>query len=308
MLIPYPEVPEILAGVEFVLVRFHLELLDDCNLQRNALLSLRRPLRSAGREVLGSAAAMLFDPPLATDPPALKRFQKAAPAFVLRPRSEQAGEWCAGDVLELEVLLFGAGTVMLDDFCLIVRSLGERGLSVLGRFELAGVDCYGNDGTWRPLRGGGGRGERMPDLLPVSAWLEGRLALMNPLLEIVTPMLLIAGGRVLRQPKFTQLFPFLLRRVTSMLYYHGDLEPVDDPRPLLEAAARVEAHWLETCWQGGPGADAGNDGPPGGLTGRLQLAGEGLVDVMWVVALATLFGVGRGASYGAGGCRLSEMR
>ena len=308
LLTSYPEIPAVLTAAEFVLVRFRLELHDDCHLGRNVLLNLRRPLRAVGRELLGAGAAALFDPPLATDPLALKRFQKAAPAFTLRPGPELAGDWQEGDELELEILLFGAGIALLDDLCRIVGALGARGGSALGRFELSGISCLGNDGTWRPLREGAGRGEHMPDLLPVSTWLERQLSLANPVLEIVTPMLLVAGGRVLRQPRFTQLFPFLLRRATSMLYYHGDLEPVDDPKPLFEAAAQVESRWLETCWHEADGAVAGSDGPPGGLTGRMYLAGEGLPAVQWVVALAALFGAGKGAAYGAGGCRLTEMR
>jgi hypothetical protein len=37
------------------------------------------------------------------------------------------------------------------------------------------------------------------------------------------------------------------------------------------------------------------------------LDGPGIDGLLWVVLLATLFGVGRGAAYGAGQCRLIHV-
>jgi hypothetical protein len=108
----------------------------------------------------------------------------------------------------------------------------------------------------------------------------------------------------LRRPRFIQLFPFMLRRVTSLLYHHCHLEPVDDPGRLLAAAGTVAETWATSAWV--DWRELGDEGDArriGGFTGQFQLAGEGLDELGWVVLLATLFGLGRGAAYGAGQVR-----
>jgi hypothetical protein len=308
LLTTYPVIPERLTAAEYVLVRFQLDLLEPVFLDTGTLFSLRGALRRAGREVLGERVDSWFDPPLSSDPAALKRFQKAAPAFVLRPELVRGGEWLEGDHLELEVLFLGTGITSLGDFCRIMQALGMSGLAAgKGRFELTGVTCLGSDGNWRLLRWWGSKALPAPELLSLGEWLDGRLPIANPILEFLAPARMVTGGRVLRQPRFAQLFPFLLRRVTSMLYYHCGMEPVDDPAPLLSSAARIEARWLEVRRQEGfkPGAEVAN-GRTDGLTGRLLLDGAGLQELLWVVALATLFGIGKGAAWGSGRCRLAE--
>lgn len=307
LLTTYPVIPECLTAAEYVLVRFRLDLQEQVFLDTSAFFSLRGALRRAGREVLGERIDAWFDPPLSSDPAALKRFQKAAPAFVLRPEFVRDGEWCEGDHLVLEVLFLGTGITLLGDFCRIMQALGGSGLAAgKGRFDLSGVTCLGSDGNWRVLGWGGGNALPAPELLSLGEWLDGLLPIANPILEFLTPARLMSGGRVLRQPHFAQLFPFLLRRVTSMVYYHCGLEPVDDPAPLLSAAAQIEARWLEIHWNEvlEPGGDVAS-GRAGGLSGRLLLDGPGLQELLWVVALATLFGVGKGSAWGCGRCRLA---
>ncbi len=308
LLTTYPVIPEGLTAAEYVLARFRLDLQEQVFLDAGTLFGLRGALRRTGREVLGERADAWFDPPLSSDPAALKRFQKAAPAFVLRPEFVRDGEWYEGDQLELEVLFLGTGITSLGDFCQIMQAFGMSGLAAgKGRFELTGVTCLGSDGNWRALRRGGSKALPAPELLSLGEWLDGLPPIAKPILEFLTPARLMNGGRVLRQPQFAQLFPFLLRRVTSMLYYHCGLEPVDDPAPLLLAAAQIEARWLEIRWHEGleSGVESAS-GRIGGLTGRLLFDGPGLQELLWVVALATLFGVGKGSAWGSGRCRLAE--
>ena len=125
---------------------------------------------------------------------------------------------------------------------------------------------------------------------------------MPVLLEFVTPLRLVTAGRVLRRPRFDQLFPFLLRRVTSMLHAYCAIEAVDDPAPLLQAARSCRSGWSRIDWLDWRETDR-QEGV-GGLLGTLWLDGPELDTILWVLLLATLFGAGKGAAYGAGHCRL----
>ncbi|NJC87757.1 MAG: CRISPR system precrRNA processing endoribonuclease RAMP protein Cas6 [Desulfuromonas sp.] len=300
----YPIFPSQLAEAEFAMVRFGLDLLSPCTLDLGNLLGMRSLLHAAAGVLPQHCRATLFEPLPSSDPEALRRHQKPSPGFVLRPDSQLVGEHHEGDRLEFEVLFLGTGTLAISDFLAVLQALGERGLVPgEGRFEVVLVKGLGADGEWRRLwRSVRAEIDLAPELIRLDQWLDQIWPDTLPvILELTTPTRLVAGGRVLRRPRFCQIFPFLLRRVTSMLHTHCNLEPVAEPALLKEASASTESAWLESGWidwRGGREVDEPDK--VGGCVGRLRLSGPGLEDVLWVVLLATLFGIGRGAAYGAG--------
>ena len=302
-----PLYPPLLARADLARVRFTLELLTPCRLAPFALLGLRQGLLRCARDFSGGELAQLFNPPVSSDPTAVRRFQKPAPALVLRPLTlgPFAGE--EGDTLELELLFLGDGLQQIEVFLEILRELGRCGLSTGdGRFEVTAAACQTAVGHWPPLAIGGKEKLAPPDVIALGSWLDERLPLASPVtLKFVTPARLVAAGRTLRRPRFAQLFPFMLRRVTSMLYYHCNLEPIDDPLPLLATAGKVEANWQSCRWDDWRElGEGGGGGRIGGVSGAMSLAAASFDEIGWVVALATLFGIGRGAAFGSGQIQL----
>ena len=116
----------------------------------------------------------------------------------------------------------------------------------------------------------------------------------------MTPTRLMVDGKPLRKPHFRQVFPFMLRRVTSMLYAHCGVELLDDASVLLEQVRQLDLvetnlHWHD--WRslaGRPGLIIG------GFVGDMVLQGQALEEVYWVLAVASLLGIGKAATYGAG--------
>ena len=124
-------------------------------------------------------------------------------------------------------------------------------------------------------------------------------------IEVITPARLLHRGRLLRAPKFTQLFPFMLRRVSSLLYACCGLELADEAGWLLDAASRVAE--VDSGWNWHDWRQLGEDHDPvGGVTGHLTVEGPDNAQLGWIVALATLCGIGKGAAYGAGQLRLFD--
>lgn len=308
----YPVYPPVLAEAEFVLVRFSLDLLSACPLGLSDLLGLRRALHEAGRGLSRERRVALFEPPLSSDPVALRRYQKPSPPFVLRVAPQLAGEHHEGDRLEFEVLFFDTGSLVIGDFLEVLQALGERGLAHgEGRFEVTAAHCQGADGKWRRFwYDPQPRSELAPELVPLDQWLDRSWPEGLPAtLELITPARLVAGGRVLRRPQFRQLFPFLLRRVSSMLHAHCGIEAISEPARLRDEAGQIASEWLENRWIDWRGSGVGDDAESiGGCVGRLQLDGPGIDGLLWIILLATLFGVGRGAAYGAGQCRLTHAQ
>jgi hypothetical protein len=306
----YPAYPPALAQAEFALVRFSLDLLSACCLELGDLLGLRRALHGAGRSLPRERRLALFEPPLSSDPAALRRYQKPSPPFVIRVVPQLVGEYHEGDRLAFEVLFFGSGTLAIGDFLVVLQAHGERGLARgAGRFEVAAAHCQGADGKWRQFWCNTQlRGELAPELVPLDQWFDRVWPKGLPVtLELITPARLVAGGRVLRRPPFSQLFPFLLRRVSSMLYAHCGIEAISEPAVLCDEASQLVPVWMEHRWiDWRSNGEVGDGEGIGGCVGRLRLDGTGVEGLLWVILLATLFGVGRGAAYGAGQCRLNQ--
>jgi hypothetical protein len=300
----YPVYPAGLGQGEFARVRFTLEMLSACRLDAGTLLGLRRPLQLAAGAVLGPRGALLFDPPPDTDPLARRRHQKPTPGFVLHAAAGGAQELLEGDRLHFELLLLGTAVQSFTDLASCLAQVGRHGLvHGDGCFEIAAVELSNVAGGWQRPGPLARVGSLVPELTRLDHWLDDHWPARAPLaLDFISPLRLVADGRVLRRPRFDQLFPFLLRRVTSMLHAWCGLELGEDPAPLLQAARTCTSRWDAAGWL--DWRETGRQEPLGGLLGTLHVDGQELDRILWVVLLATLFGVGKGAAYGAGRCRL----
>ncbi|MEJ2698723.1 MAG: CRISPR system precrRNA processing endoribonuclease RAMP protein Cas6 [Desulfuromonadales bacterium] len=311
--------PHLLQEFEFAQAHFLLEFQEPFHLTSKSLLRLRKDLRRAGgvalldregKEPDQRRFSALFDPPLTTDPVALRRFQRSGPPFVFLPPSDAPEEFLEGDVLNLPVMFLGKGIRLLADFARTLETLGPIGLyRGEGRFELAGIEAEDAAGRPLPLWGQGQRLDNLAPPLCNARWfLEDGVAPGLPLcLEFVTPARLMSGGRPLFQTDFTRLFPFILRRVASMAHAHCGVELVEDPGPLLTAARKVRVIENLMIWQDWrllEGPEKSQD--LGGLVGHLLLEGETLDEVRWVLKLGSLLNLGKSAAYGAGHYRVRE--
>lgn len=309
------ERPPELAGADCSRIRFYLDFLSPCTLPAGALLRLRRPLRRAaglafqadsdgGRE----RSARLFDPSPSFDPVASRKFQKPAPPFVICPSVLAARSLDVGDRLELEVLFVGAGIPSIGDFLACLEVLGQNGLSQgEGRFEVTEAASLGLQGETRLCWRQTTRGDEapVPDVHTLEMLLQEVGSLSPPLrLEMMTPARLVSREQVLRSPTFPQLFAFMLRRVTSMLHAHCHVELLQAPQEVeaLQAlAAQVKVSSAAWEWRDWREMGAGRPIETiGGTVGSLRLAGPEWENLAWVLGLGALFGIGKGAAYGAG--------
>jgi hypothetical protein len=298
--------PSILHACEFSRLHFYLEFQESVPAGEDVLLRLRRDLRQAGREVLGHGERfdLLFDPPLSADPVARRHFQRPGPPFVILPPDKIPRQLEPGDILPLSVVFWGKGRQGIADFIRVLQSFGATGLHRReGRFELLSVEGGDAAGNIRPLWQPGEDPVRFS--APVQDarwWLETSLPAGLPLrLEFVTPARLIADGRPLFHASFSRLFPFILRRVTSMLHAHCGLEVVDNPRHLIACAAQVDELENTLVWRDWRVLER-DEGKQelGGLVGALLLEGDAVHELMWILGLGSLTNLGKGAAFASG--------
>lgn len=300
-----PAWPEVLAQADFARLKFSLDFTSACSLQPAVFLGLGRLLRFAARQGAGRRHG-LVNTALSGDPFALRRHQKPSPAFVVRMPLTQKLQVDSGDCLELEVLFLGSGLTSIHDFLNSLVHLGQLGLvNGDGRFEVSQALSVGPDNreevAWRqtaPVS------SLTPMVVSLGWWLETQLPQATPLvLKFLTPTRLLADGKPLRKPSFAQVFPFMLRRVTSMLHACCNLEPVEEPRRLLALAAHVDELGRELAWRDWRPL-TGRGQAVGGFVGSMILSGDELEELFWILATAMLFGIGKSASHGAGGLEL----
>lgn len=311
------DIPRELQGVDFALIHFQLEFQEAYRVSWEVLLRMRRDLLQAAHLALPRNASpadaidrfsALFDPPLPVDPVALRRHQRPGAPFAILPAPDSAGEYEAGDLLEFRIVFWGSGIQSIGDFARTLRALGRLGLHRgEGQFELAAIlaeDAAGNRSRiWR-------EGENLEDLAPPLCnalwWLESDPSGGGALdLEFVTPSRLMSRQKPVFRPSFDKLFPFILRRVTSMMHTHCGVEMTVEPQSLLRIAVRVETQVNRLRWEDWrtlTGEEMAQD--LGGIRGLLRLEGDALAEIFWVLRLGSLLNVGKNAAFGAGHYRL----
>jgi len=304
-----PVWPEKLQHVDVVKARFVLDFISPCQVQPADFLRLGRVLRMAGSTFLDSHDALaiqqwkaLFQPALSDDPVARRKFQKPAPAFVVTMPMMQNKAVEAGDQLDLDVLFLGTGIPLIREFLRSLIHLGHLGLDAgEGRFEVTGVYNRQSDGSdtriWRQYE--------LADSLACSVqpliWLlQDKRMTTDVTVKFMTPTRLMVDGKPLRRPKFENIFPFMLRRASSMLYAHCGVEVLDDPAYLFAQLCEVNVIEARLRWHDWRSLSRRQGLVIGGFMGEMVLQRQTIDEIYWVIAVASLFGIGKGATYGAG--------
>jgi len=310
--------PEELKQVEYAQLYLHLEIGSYFDLPPLGLLQLRRELRQALKSLQLTAGAQslaqledLLCPSESPDPLLRKQFKKPAPGFVLTPDPARQGLCEPKDRIVLPLLLLGSAVDKFSSTIRLFEQLGQQGLCHgVGQFVLEAIETEDASGLRSMLwKTGESKVDLQPQICDLYWWLE-RQRMLGPVavLEIVSPMRLISGGKPLFKADFADFFPYLLRRVTSMLACHAGVEPVEYPAGLIDLATRLESdahrlHWSD--WRRLEGESGTQD--LGGLLGTIRVTGPALAEIAWLLQLGRLLNVGKGAAYGAGQYRLKSL-
>lgn len=295
-----------LAKVEFIRLSCNFGCEREVEVSLPECLALRPLIMQSARDLADMGAlgevtfARLFDPHFGGDTEGRKRFQKPAPPFVFRYQPDSFRVYQTGESFSFELVLMGTAITQVPFFIRLLRLLAER-FAVEGTFELIEVSGWDDSENLHPVwLPEDDFDELMPPVCTADWWVMRHEKLSTPLtMEFLVPARLMVRGKPLFRPNYRDLFPFLLRRVTSLCYAHANQLLVEDVQPLLLVADKVVSQ-CEMRWEDWRTLKRVQDLEVGGLLGRCELSGEGMEDLIWVMVLAELFQVGRGAAYGAG--------
>ena len=301
---------ELLDDIDLARVEFHLEVLSSFDMRSELLLHLRRELAGAARSLQETGLQQFLDPDFPEDPYARKLFQKPGPPFVIDAGKVEERRLEAGDTLILRVLFFGTAGEHVVRFARLLQVVGSRGLfKGEGRFELDMIMARDASGNRQLIW----RGGLLPAVfvLPLVNLLWSIEALSpDPAgvkMIMQTPARLLTEGKPLFNPGFERIFPFVMRRVSSMLYAWGGIELIRDPGKILAAVQELSTDCSRLQWhdwrqlQGDTG-----DLDLGGLLGEVVIDGL-LPDAVWnLLRVGELLHIGKSAAYGAGHYRLES--
>lgn len=178
---------------------------------------------------------LVFGQRLSADPSAVRRFQKPSLPFVFTFPSSQELAASATEI-ECGLVLIGQAIPCLE---MLLEGFKEILLPLAAEVILVGTRDY--QGIVQPIGDGGGinRPENLvvlssDDLLENRVWTDDCLHL-----RLLSPLRIIKDGRILGNFDFSRFARSLLRRVSSLAYYHGACEFTCDFKELSRQADAV---------------------------------------------------------------------
>ena len=235
-----------------------------------------------------------FSQSLATDPTAVRRYQKPSFPFVFDvpviPPSPNKGSQCF-----VCLTLLGAAAFHCPVYLTALRILFTNGS--LGVFaEVIKTETTGYDHTTYEI-GADGTNELI--ILSDQGLVESRcLSYSEISINFLSPLRLLQQGSPVQVLSPSLLLRSLMRRISSLAYYFGEVELEADFKWLSERAAQIS-------WKDGSFRWVSWGRSISGLVGGGVLVGD-LTEFHYFLQLGEYFNVGKGAAYGVGNFTLGE--
>jgi hypothetical protein len=171
--------------------------------------------------------------------------------YVIEPPTDGRALYRPGERFDFGLVLVGRALDYLPYFLFTFGRLGETGLGPgRGRYDLAEVHTDGPDQPRCIYRGGDGVLDGASGRL-TAVELAGRFDGVGRRLAVdfLTPARIRQEGAVRAEVSFQDLIRALLRRLSSLCYFHCGSELAVDFRGLCERAGGVRTVSSALCWQ-----------------------------------------------------------
>ena len=261
----------------------------------------------------GCAYSYVFATPTPADAEVLRTHSAVPRPFVIEPPLDGRTQYEPCDDLPFGLVLVGRGIEYLPFFVLAFKMLGEEGLGrTRGRFRLKAVWAQDPLGPWETLvYDGPSDALRNVDMTAGIAEIEQSAAMLPTeelLVRFLTPTALKHNGRIVPEPAFHVLVRGLLRRISSLYYFHCGERWAADYKRLVEQAQAVDTVESNFSWQSWE-RFSGKQRQRirfGGIVGRVRYGGP-LADFHTLLILGSVVHVGKGCVFGNGQYRVEGL-
>lgn len=248
-----------------------------------------------------------------TAPPAgakaLRNLANVPRPFVIEPPLETRQEYQPGDRLSFHLVLIGKGIEYLPYFIVSLEELGRVGIGRGRRpYRLCAVGFVRPDGAEQEIFNASDRTVREPGThLTGADVLAGAGCDIKDDLDIT----LLTMTRLKHGKQYVNTLPFhvlvrgLLRRISSLMYFHHGT-PLDiDYGGIIKRARQVQTRAENTRWVDWERYSGRHDTriTLGGLVGTVRYAGD-LCEFMPFIKIGEYVHVGKGAVFGMGWYRI----
>lgn len=247
----------------------------------------------------------LFETPPPRDAEMMRLYPAAPHPFVIEPPSSNTRFIPEGDVLDFGLVLMGKALQYLPYFIYAFIRLGERGLGrERGRFHLEEVTIEAGDGVHSIYNSKDQVLREHPNTSLTSRMdrkcdqFRGKDEIS---LRFLTPTRIKSNGHLVSEPEFHHLVRSLLRRLSSLSYFHCDTRLDLDFRGLIGRAGRVERIQSDVRWLDWERYSSRRKEKMslGGFIGEASYRGE-VDEFLPFLFLGELLHVGKAASFGLG--------
>ncbi len=233
----------------------------------------------------------VFDQKLATDPSALRRYQKPPLPFAFKIPL-LPGKFPAGAGTELTLVIAGEVIRHLDLFIKAVLSLFESSRVFKG-WQVSRLEAVSVDGTRAAIPSdGAGEFASLPILSFDELFTAGGGNCSRVTMNFQTPLRLLHKGSPVKDLSFSTVAGALFRRISSLAYYYGKEELPHDFKWLAQRSQEIVCTRSGLQW-------VNRGGGLQGVEGELEFGGE-LADFIPFISLGDRLNIGKGASYGMG--------
>lgn len=196
--------------------------------------------------------AYIFETAPPQDAEVLRTYSHVPMPFVIEPPLDTRTVYEPGEALDFGLVLVGRAINYLPYFIVVFRELGKVGLGRgRGKYtlrEVAAVQPLA--GVEETIYSAANEMVCERDLSVGWAEIEAKSQISNPRLTVnfLTPTRMKHEGHLVARPEFHVLIRNVLRRVSSLYYFHCGERWEADYRGIIEAAKGVELARAETEW------------------------------------------------------------
>lgn len=250
----------------------------------------------------GCVYSFLFETPPPEDSEIMRLYPQAPHPFVIRPPSGKIKAKHFEDEFPVEVLLMGKGIEYLPYLAQAIFELGEKGLGAgRGRYRVALLEAASPTG-WTPLYregeekiGGQANPMKWSDLVKTPE-NGNRIGI-----GIHTPIRIKYGGKMIKKLSGHVLARNLLRRASSLIYFHAGVRVSWDFAGFIAKATSIRITRDNTKWVGYDRYSGRQKRSMdfGGIVGEIEFddVPEAIKDLY---SFGALTGAGKNTSFGLG--------
>ena len=245
-----------------------------------------------------------------TRPPAgsevLRKHEAVPRPFVFKVPADSSLTYNTGDTLEFGLLLVGQGVSYFPYFVLAFKALGDEGIGHdRARFRLKQVWAHDPFGPWETLiYDGDSDALRNQDHSIGMAEIEAAANQLSPdavTLELLTTMRIKVAGTIARELPFQLLIRNIVRRLSSLAYFHCGQRWETDYRALVANAGggrttHSDLHWVQ--WERWSSRQQQRI-PMSGLVGEVRYTGS-IADYRTLLVIGSVIHAGKNTAFGNG--------